>query len=74
MASLSKAYYDKNPAAKRKKKKYDTDYHKSKKRKKYRAELNRINRKNGTYGNGDGLDWDHGTRGLMRASKNRAKK
>lgn len=76
MASLSKAYYDKNPGAKRKKKKYDTKYHKTKSRKKYRAELNRINRKNGTYGNGDGLDASHtslGTVVMEKQSINRAR-
>jgi hypothetical protein len=34
-------------------------YGKTPKAKKYRAELNRYNRKAGTYGNGDGLDAAH---------------
>lgn len=58
------------------KKAYDTKYHKSKKAKKYRAELNKANRKAGTYGNGDGLDRAHSKDGKstrnQSASKNRA--
>lgn len=41
---------------------YKNEYRKygsSMKAKKYRAELNRYNRKNGTYGNGDGKDASH---------------
>ena len=41
---------------------YKTEYKKfqsSKKMKKYRAELNKYNRKKGTYGNGDGKDASH---------------
>ena len=41
---------------------YDKEYKKygkSSKAKKYRAELNKYNRKKGTYGNGDGLDAAH---------------
>lgn len=42
--------------------------------KKRRAELNRINRKKGTYGNGDGLDNSHTSKGKTvkeKAAKNR---
>lgn len=49
--------------------------------KKYRAQLNRYNRKKGTYGNGDGLDASHATggtkgkiKGFEKASTNRARK
>ena len=41
---------------------YKREYEKfqsSDKMKKYRAELNRYNRRKGTYGNGDGLDASH---------------
>jgi hypothetical protein len=41
---------------------YKDEYKKfqsSKKSKKYRAELNKYNRKKGTYGNGDGKDASH---------------
>ena len=34
-------------------------FHKSKKAKDKRVELNKYNRKKGTYGNGDGLDASH---------------
>ena len=45
----------------RKKKKlaYDTKYQATEERKKYRAKLNKANREDGTYGNGDGLDVSH---------------
>ena len=42
--------------------------------KRRRAELNKINRKKGTYGNGDGLDNSHTCKGKTvkeKASKNR---
>jgi len=70
----SKRYYDANPKAKAKKKAYDTEYHSSPERKKYRAELNRLRRKAGRYGNGDGMDYDHTEKRFIAASKNRAKK
>jgi len=58
------------------KKRYDTKYHKSSKAKKYRAELNKANRKAGTYGNGDGVDMAHSKDGKklrkQKASVNRA--
>ena len=51
-------------------------YGKSKAAKRYRALLNRINRRNGNYGNGDGLDEAHiGTSDrteLQPESQNRA--
>jgi len=50
-------------------------YGKTKAAKKYRAELNRHNRKAGTYGNGDGLDAAHEggrIRRFIKASINRA--
>jgi len=72
--SKSKKYFDENPEAKEKKNKYNTKYHQTKERKKYRAFLNRVNRKKGTYGNGDGLDYDHDEKKLIPQSKNRSKK
>jgi hypothetical protein len=56
---------------------YDKDYQDSDSRKKYRAELNKINREKGTYGNGDGKDVAHKTKTKTRMqsqSKNRADK
>ena len=70
----SKRYYDTHPKAKAKKKAYDTEYHSSEERKKYRAELNRIRRRAGKYGNGDGMDYDHTEKRFITASRNRAKK
>jgi len=50
-------------------------YGKSEKAKKYRAQLNKYNRKKGTYGNGDGMDAAHEggrIRRFVKASINRA--
>ena len=70
------AYYKKNPAARRRRLKQQAKYNKKPGQKKKRAELNKINRKKGTYGNGDGKDVSHckggGTR-MEKASKNRAR-
>lgn len=74
MASKSKEYYDKNPKAKKLKKKYDTEYHSTAERKKYRAFLNKKNRDAGTYGNGDGMDYDHTERRFIKKERNRSKK
>lgn len=73
-AKRSTKYYQENPEARKKKAKYDKAYHSTPARRKYRAELNQKNREAGTYGNGDGLDYDHGVRRMIKASTNRAKK
>lgn len=60
----------------KKKREYDTKYHKTKERKKYRAELNKANKKAGTYGNGDKKDMSHTKKGNLvkeSQSKNRAR-
>lgn len=72
--SKSAKYFRENPEAREKKNAYNKDYHSSDERKKYRAFLNKVNRRMGTYGNGDGLDFDHSERKMISASKNRAKK
>ena len=76
MASKTSEYYKKNPEARRKRLKQQAKYNKKASSKRKRAELNRINRKAGTYGNGDGKDVSHckggGTR-MESASKNRAR-
>lgn len=62
--------------ARDKKKAYDTEYHKSEKRKEYRAKLNKENREAGTYGNKDGKDRSHDSKGRTKneaQSKNRAR-
>lgn len=57
-----------------KKRAYDKKYHKTAKARKYRSELNKANRKAGTYGNGDKKDMAHTSSGLRKQSqsKNRA--
>jgi hypothetical protein len=75
--SRSARFYQENPEARQKKMEYDKDYQDSDSRKKYRAELNKINRDKGTYGNGDGKDVAHKTKTKTRMqsqSKNRADK
>ena len=63
-----------------KKRDYKTEYKKfqsSGKMKKYRAKLNKYNRDNGTYGNGDSLDASHrggGIAGYETESKNRGRR
>ena len=74
--SKSARYYRDNPEARAKKNRYNKKYHSTPKRRKYRSELNKENRRRGTYGNGDGKDVSHvrggGTR-LETAKKNRAR-
>ena len=51
-------------------------YNATREQTKKRVELNRYNRKKGTYGNGDGLDASHKggkIRGFEKASKNRSR-
>lgn len=56
--------------ARRKKKiAYDKAYSATPERKKYRAELNKANKKAGTYGNGDGKDMSHTKKGKMVMEK-----
>ena len=50
MASRTSEYYKKNPAARRRRLKQQSEYQKRPGRVKKRVELNRINRKVGTYG------------------------
>tara|TARA_Y100000593_G_scaffold889_1_gene1727 strand:+ start:774 stop:1178 length:405 start_codon:yes stop_codon:yes gene_type:complete len=57
---------------------YKDEYKKFQKHKsKYRAKLNKFNRKQGTYGNGDGKDASHSKgkiTGFVESSKNKGKK
>jgi len=74
--SKSAKYYAENPEARKKKAEYQKKYNADPKRKKYRSELNKANRKAGTYGNKDGLDMSHTKKGKLvkeKASKNRAR-
>jgi uncharacterized phage-associated protein len=69
-------YYASNPKARTKKAAYDTEFNKKPEQRKKRAELNKINRQLGTYGNGDKLDVSHTKNGtkLKPQSKNRGSK
>ena len=71
MAGKHPSYDKLNMSPERIKKKiaYDKAYSATEESKNYRVELNRANRKAGTYGNGDGLDMSHTKKGsLVRES------
>ncbi|MBP8982250.1 MAG: hypothetical protein KBG19_04365 [Bacteroidales bacterium] len=75
--SRSAKFYAENPEAREKKKKYDAALNRRPEQRKKRAELNKYNRKKGTYGNGDGKDAVHKYGrivGFAKASKNRGDK
>jgi len=55
----TQTYYDKNPAANRRRLKQQAKYNKSSEGLKIRVAANKLNRKLGTYGNGDGKDASH---------------
>ena len=59
MAGSTSDYYKKNPAARRRRLKQQAKYNKTKKGLKIRTAANKLNRKLGTYGNGDGKDASH---------------
>ena len=59
MAGSTSNYYKKNPAAKRRRLKQQAAYNKTKDGLKIRTAANKLNRKLGTYGNGDGKDASH---------------
>jgi len=74
MAQSTSKYYKSNPAAKRKRNKQQAKYNKTKRGLKIRTNANKLNRKLGTYGNGDGKDASHtgpGKGKLEKASTNR---
>lgn len=73
----SAQYYKENPTSRAKKAAYDKKNDKRPARIERRKELVKINRKAGTYGNGDGLDASHKKGGkivMEKASKNRGSK
>ena len=72
--SKTSKYYAKNPKAAEKRRKYQRKLNKTKKKKLYRAFLNRMRRKAGRYGNGDGKDYDHDEKKFITAKRNRSKK
>lgn len=72
--SKSTKYYATHPEAKAKKTAYNKTYQKKESAVKKRVEANRANREAGTYGNGDGKDYDHRTGRMVKASVNRGAK
>jgi len=59
MASRTSNYYKSNPKAKAKRLEQQAKYNKTKDGLKIRSAANKLNRKLGTYGNGDGMDASH---------------
>lgn len=74
--SASAKYFASNPEARAKKNEYNTKYHSTEERKNYREELNKVNRRNGNSGYGDGKDLSHTKSGKLvkeSRSSNRAR-
>ena len=74
MAQKTSDYYKSNPEAAAKRRKQQRAYNKTNKGLKIRTAANKLNRKLGTYGNGDGKDASHTgktTGKLEAASSNR---
>lgn len=71
--SRTAQFYDKNPEARAKKAAYDKKYNATPEQKKKRTELQAINRKKGTHGNGDGKDYDHAVGRMVKAKTNRGR-
>ena len=59
MAKSTASYYKSNPKAKAKRLKQQKKYNKTAEGMKIRTNANKLNRKLGTYGNGDGKDASH---------------
>lgn len=76
MKGRTQKYYDANPAANKRRLKQQSAYQKTAKGKALKINANKANRKLGTYGNGDGKDASHTSKGIRTASKkaNRARK
>ena len=58
-AGKTSTYYKNNPEARKKRLKQQAKYNKTAKGLKIRTTANKLNRKLGTYGNGDGKDASH---------------
>ena len=74
MAQSTSDYYKQNPAARRRRNTQQAKYNKTARGLKIRTNANKLNRKLGTYGNGDGLDASHTSKSkgkLEKPSKNR---
>ena len=63
------SYYKSNPQAKRRRLKQQARYNKTQKGLKIRTAANKLNRKLGTYGNGDGKDASHTGPGKGKTEK-----
>ena len=79
MASRTSDYYKKNPEARKRRLKQQSSYQKTAKGSTIKKNANKLNRKLGTYGNGDGKDAAHykgrTTRGRIQSMKiNRSRK
>jgi hypothetical protein len=59
MAGSTSSYYKQNPDARRRRLKQQAKYNKTNEGLKIRTKANKLNRKLGTYGNGDGMDASH---------------
>ena len=66
-------YYKESPESLAKKRAYQREYNKKPSQVKKRVDLASKNRKAGTYGNGDGKDFDHATNRMTKASTNRGR-
>lgn len=73
MPGRTARYYKENPDARKRHVEYQKEYNKSDDQVTKRVELNRENRKRGTYGDKNGMDLSHTKRGyvMKRASANR---
>ena len=72
--SKTSKYYAENPEAAEKRRRWQRKENKKEGKKKYRAFLNKMRRKAGKYGNGDGMDYDHDEKKFISAKRNRSKK
>jgi hypothetical protein len=59
MARSTSEYYKDNPKARERRQKQQAKYNKTNNGLKIRTAANKLNRKLGTYGNGDGMDASH---------------
>lgn len=59
MAQSTSEYYKQNPKARQRRQKQQSKYNKTNNGLKIRTNANKLNRKLGTYGNGDGMDASH---------------
>jgi hypothetical protein len=59
MAQSTSEYYKQNPKARQRRQKQQSKYNKTNNGLKIRTAANKLNRKLGTYGNGDGMDASH---------------